>query len=113
MANTANEQQPEHQRGAEREDERKEEIAGEGVEHHGKIRTEHVLDAVGKVDEVHHAEHQREPCRDQEQKDAELQPVEGLNHEEGDGHGLSYPRAGRYPVRAPLPSETGQCDFSP
>ena len=56
---------------------------------------------MGEVDEVHHAEHQRQAGRDQEQQDAELQPVEGLDHEKGGGHGLSDPRAGRDPGHAP------------
>jgi hypothetical protein len=43
---------------------------------------------VGEVDEIHHPEHQRQPGRDQEQDHAELQAVENLDDEEGDGHVL-------------------------
>ena len=119
------EQQPEHQRGAEREHEREEEIAGEGVEHHGEIGAEHVLDAVREIDEVHHAEHQREAGRDEEQQHAELQPVQRLDDEEGGGHhrcpsprpakrGEGAERAKRseageglvISVKAPLPART-------
>ena len=84
-----------------------EEASGERVEGHREIGAEHVLDAVGEIDEIHHAEHQREAGRDQEQKDAELQPVEGLNHEKGGGHGLSDPRAGRDPGARPRAIRTG------
>ena len=101
------EQEPAQQGGAKRQDERCEEASGDRVESNREIGAEHVLDAVGKVDEVHHAEHQREACRDQEQKDAELQPVEGLNHEEGGGHLLSDPRAGRDPGPRPSAVRTG------
>ena len=82
------EQQPEGERGGEREHERRQKVAGEGVEGHREIGAQHVLDAVRQVDEVHHAEHQREAGRDQEQQDAELQPVEDLNDEKGSGHGI-------------------------
>ena len=81
------EDEPEQQRGAKREHQREQEIAGEAVEHHGEIGAEHVLHAMRQVDEVHHAEHQRQPCGDQEQQHAELQAVQGLDDEEGDGHG--------------------------
>ena len=89
------EQQPAQERGGERQDERRQKASGEREEGHREIGAEHVLDAMGEIDEIHHAEHQREAGGDQEQKDAELQPVEGLNHEKGGGHGLSDPRAGR------------------
>jgi hypothetical protein len=79
-------EQPEEERGGEREDQRRQEIAGDGVERDREIGAEHVLDAVRQVDEVHHAEHQGEPGRDQEQQHAELKPVEDLDHEQGGGH---------------------------
>jgi len=89
------EQQPAQEGGGERQDERRQKASGEREEGHREIGAEHVLDAMGEIDEIHHAEHQRKAGCDQEQKDAELQPVEGLNHEKGGGHGLSDPRAGR------------------
>ena len=97
------EQQPEGERGAEREHQREEEVAGVAVEHHREIGAEHVLDAVREVDEVHHAEHEREPGRDQEQQHAELQAVQGLDDEEGGGHERgtsSLPPAGRVAERS-------------
>jgi len=41
---------------------------------------------VRQIDEVHHSEHQSEARGDQEQKNAELQPVENLDGEKGGGH---------------------------
>jgi hypothetical protein len=37
------------------------------------------LHAVREVDEIHHSEDQRQPCRDEKQEDAELQTIEDLN----------------------------------
>ena len=78
--------QAERERDDEREQQRGDETAGHGVEHHGEIGAEHVLHAVREVDEIHHPEHQRQPRRDQKQQDAELQPVEKLNDKERKGH---------------------------
>ena len=80
------EQQPEGERGRQREDQREQEVAGQSVEHYREVGAQHVLDAVREVDEVHHAEHQRETRRDQEQQDAELKPVENLDDKEAGGH---------------------------
>ena len=63
-----------------------EETPGEAVEHHRQVGAQHVLHAVGEVDEIHHPEHQREPGRHEEQQDAELQPVEQLDDEQRGGH---------------------------
>ena len=62
------------------------EAPGPGDEGGGEIGADHVLHAVREVDEIHHPEHERQPGRDQEQDDPELQPVEGLDEEEGGGH---------------------------
>src|SRR5258708_36275257 len=80
------EQKAECQRGGEGKDKRKEKVAGEAVEHHRQIGAEHVLDAMREIDEVHHAEHERQARRDQEQQHAELQAIECLDDEEGEGH---------------------------
>ena len=74
--------QPENKRGHERQHQRGEKAAGQRVEHHGEIGAQHVLDAMRKVDEVHHAEHERQPGRDQKQQHAELKAVERLNDQE-------------------------------
>ncbi len=80
------EQQPEQQRGAEREHQRRQEAAGDRVERDREIGAQHVLNAVCQVDEVHDPEHQRQAGRDQEQQHAELQPVEDLDNEKRGGH---------------------------
>ncbi len=79
-------QQSECERGGESEDQCKEKVASESVEHHRQIGAEHVLDAMREIDEVHHAEHERQARRDQEQQHAELKAIQGLNDEEGEGH---------------------------
>ena len=76
------EQQAEAERGEQRQHQRREEIADQAVEGHGEVGAEHVLDAVRQIDEVHHAEHQRQAGRDQEQQNAELDAVEDLDEEE-------------------------------
>ncbi len=60
------EQQAEGERREQRQDERRQKVAGDAVKRHGEIGAEHVLDAVGQIDEIHHAEHQRQAGRDQE-----------------------------------------------
>ena len=106
------EDEPEQQRGAEREHQREQEIAGEAVEHHGEIGAEHVLHAMRQIDEVHHAEHQRQPRGDQEQQHAELQAVERLDDEEGEGHSASRfilaPRSGERAPSAASERERGR-----
>jgi hypothetical protein len=79
-------QKPEGERGGERQDERGEKAAGERIEGDREIGAQHVLHAVREVDEIHHPEHQRQACRNQKQKHAELQTVEDLNYEKGAGH---------------------------
>jgi len=49
-----------------------------------------------EVDEVHDPEDEREPGRDQEQRHAELEPVERLLDKEEEGHRLVAP--GRVPA---------------
>ena len=53
--------------------------AGEGADH--------VQRAVSKVDQPHHAEDQRQAGGDKEQHDTELEPVQKLLDEEGEGQG--------------------------
>ena len=72
-------QKPEGERCGERQHERGEKAAGERVEGDREIGAQHVLHAVREVDEIHHAEDQRQPCRDEEQEDAELQTIQDLN----------------------------------
>jgi len=66
-----------------------EEAAGQTIECHRQIGAQHVLDAVGEIDEIHHAEHQRQPRRHQKQQHAELQPVEELDDEQRGGHAVA------------------------
>src|SRR4051812_17962669 len=80
------EDQPEQQRGAKREYQSEQEIACHPVEHHGEIGAKHVLHPMRQIDEVHHTEHERQPGGDQKQQHAELQAVECLHEEEGEGH---------------------------
>ena len=49
------------------------------------VRADHVERAVRQIQHVHDAEHQRQPGRDQEQHQSELQAVEQLLDEES-GH---------------------------
>ena len=35
-----------------------------------------------QIDEIHHAEHEREPCGDEKQDKSELKTVEGLDEEQ-------------------------------
>ena len=76
------EQQAEAERGEQRQHQSGEKIADQAVERHGEVGAEHVLNAVRQIDEIHHAEHQREAGRDQEQQNAELQSVQDLDQEE-------------------------------
>ena len=50
-----------------------------------------------EIDEIHHAEHQRQPGRDQEQQDAELQAVQDLDQQERADMGSGGRRAGGDP----------------
>ena len=70
------EQQPEH------------EAVQPGREGGGQIGAHHVERAVGEVDQVHDAEHQGQPGGDQEQHDAELQPVQRLDQDQRRSIGL-------------------------
>ena len=56
--------------------------AGELGEGDGEIGTNHILHAMGEIDEVHHPKHQRQPRRHQKQQDAELQPIQRLNNQQ-------------------------------
>ena len=60
------EQQAERQSRKQGQDERSQKVAGDPVERHGEVGPEHVLDAVGQIDEIHDAEHQRQAGGDQE-----------------------------------------------
>ena len=75
-------QQPESQRRQQRQRQRGEEIADDAVKRHRKIGAEHVLNAMREIDEIHHAEDQRQAGRDQKQQDAKLQAVQDLDEEE-------------------------------
>jgi hypothetical protein len=55
---------------------------GEGC---GEIRAQHVERPVRKIDEVHDAEHEGQPRGQQEQEQAELQPVQTLLDEKRHG----------------------------
>src|SRR4029077_8793674 len=79
-------QQAEEERGGERQHQRKEEISHQSVESHGEIGAEHILHAMRQIDEIHHAEHERQAGCDQEQKNAELQAVEDLDQKKRGGH---------------------------
>jgi hypothetical protein len=58
------------------------------IEHRcGEVRAHHVQRAVREIHEIHDPEHQRQACRQQEEQDAELKPVERLRDEEAEGHG--------------------------
>ena len=92
-------EQTERERGGKSEDQGEEKVTGDSVEHHRQIGPEHVLDAMREIDEVHHAEHERQAGRDQEQQHAELQAVEGLDDEQGEGH---------YRSPSPRPAERGE-----
>ena len=58
-----------------------------------EIGPDHVQRAVGEVDEVHDAEDERQPGRDQEQHDAELHPVQQLLEDEERRHFIAQPAA--------------------
>src|SRR6202030_3466000 len=68
------------------------ETSGPGHKGRGEIGAHHVERAMGEVDEVHDAEHEREPRRQQEQQEAELQPVQELfdDKQHGDIKSLTY-----------------------
>ena len=63
------------------------ERAGQRHQPGGEERADHVQRAVRQVDHVHDAEDQRQPGRQQEQHQPELQPVEQLLEDEKTGHG--------------------------
>ena len=77
------EQQPEGERGGQGEEERPAETSGPGAEGRDQVGAHHVLHAMRQIDEVHDAEHQRQPGGDEEQDEAELKAVQGLDEEEG------------------------------
>ena len=59
-----------------------------------------------QVDEVHDAEHQRQPRRQQEQQQAELQSVQELFDDKQHGLGRFPARAQHYQASGPLWFET-------
>ena len=66
------------QRRAERQDNPKNEIPGPRHEGRGKIGPHHVERTMRQIDQVHDAEYQRQPRREQKQQQAELQSVQEL-----------------------------------
>ena len=72
----------EQQGRAERQQRAQHETAGPGDEGRGEIGAHHVERAVREIDEVHDAEHQRQPRRQQEQQQPELQAVQELFDDE-------------------------------
>jgi hypothetical protein len=83
------EQKPKDQSRRECQQQGNEEIACKRIERDGEIGAQHVLDTVGEIDEIHHPEHERKPGRDQEEQDAELEPVQNLDDNEPRGHYIS------------------------
>jgi hypothetical protein len=80
-------QQAEQHRGQQRECDGGEEASRQAVEHHCEVGAQHVLHAMGEVDEIHHPEHESEARGHQEQQNAELQPVEQLDYDQRRRHG--------------------------
>ena len=77
---------PHHQRAGEAKRNRQRERSGGLVEPGRQVGADHVERAVGEVDEVHDAEHQRQAGGQQEQHDPELEPVERLFGDEDEVH---------------------------
>jgi hypothetical protein len=99
--------QAEQHGGRQRQRQRQQHAAGKLVARHRQVRAQHVLHAVREIDEVHHAEHQRQTARDQKQQDAELQAVEELDDDERDGHVLTDVIPAEREARAPGPRARG------
>ena len=72
------ERHADHERGGEREHGAEHEAAGQRREGRGEIGADHVERAVRQVDQIHDAEDQRQPRRQQEQQHAKLDAVEAL-----------------------------------
>ncbi len=70
---------------------------------HRQVGADHVERAVRQVDEVHDAEHQRQPGGHQEQHDAELQAVQQLLEDEDQVHAQEHKKG----AVAPRPSAPG------
>src|SRR5262245_53282410 len=79
-------QEPEQQGGRQRQQQCDGKVLRHAIEHHRQVGTQHVLDAVREVDEVHDAEDESQAGGDQEQDHTELQAVENLDDEKGGGH---------------------------
>ena len=69
------EQQAERQRRRQRQHQRGKKMPGQRIEVDGEIGAQHVLHAMREIDEVHHAEHQRQAGRDQEQQTPNCRPL--------------------------------------
>src|SRR5262249_43558637 len=82
------EQQSERERGKERKEGGGDKTLRQRVKRDGKIGAQHVLNAVGEIDEIHHAENERETRRNQKQQNSELEAVESLDDEESRIHPL-------------------------
>ena len=87
----------EGERGRQREGERAPEPPGQRSEHGREIGADHVLHAVSEIDEIHHAEGQRQTSGDQKKQDAELQAVQGLDGQDREGHGRPAATSSRIP----------------
>src|SRR3972149_2949614 len=90
--------QPDGQR---RQEQRHPEAAGRRDQREARVHAEHVEGAVREVDDVEHAEDQREPDGEQEQQHAVGEAVQRLTEEVGDeGHGREASGGG---ARRPAP----------
>ena len=65
-------------RGRNGDDDRQDERARPLIDGRGEIGPQHVKRAVGQVHHVHDPEHERQPGRDEEEEDAELNAVQRL-----------------------------------
>ena len=76
-------QKADNQRADKRNQHRTPEGAGDGVARDRQIGAEHILDAMGEIDEIHHAEDERQAGGDQKQQDAKLQAIQRLDGKKG------------------------------
>src|SRR3984893_4904223 len=101
------EKQSERERGKQRKQGGGDKILRQRIKRDGKIGAQHVLNAVGEIDEIHHAETEREPRRNQKQQDSELEAVENLDDEESSIHALTLSgNPWRGDRAAPFPAST-------
>ena len=81
------------QRRDQREQRASDEAAGQRGERGGEIGADHVERAVRQIDQIHDAEHERQPGGEQEQQQPELQAVQALFDEQQHGRSDAAPRA--------------------